>query len=329
MKKILALILPVIILCGCGKISKQQKDISTYFPYYENKINVYTYNNSNYKDEKIYTMYETDNKMQSKIDMGSVSMIKIFQNVNGELKSKNVTVDNCHLENMLDTNFDDAYTEIKEPLEVGTSWNLPEVSGAKKQITNMNAKIETEYANFDNAMEITTTWDNENMTTKDYYVPGIGLVKSISQTSADPIILQLSKIIDNTAYESHQKIYLVDENNEKLVTKTFDLKLFTNDDVNEKILSAMKENNLVTSAAKINKFEVDRSNQDSIINIDFNSNFIDLTKLGASSETLTLQAIVNTFGHIYGVDKIKLTVDGKNYESGHILMEDGDLFDVK
>ncbi len=329
MKKLLALVLPMIILCGCGKISKQQKDISTYFPFYANKIYIYTASNSNFKDEKIYTMYETDNKMQSQIDMGTVSMTKIFQNVNGELKSKNVTADSCHLENVLDTNLNDFYTELKEPFEVGNSWNFSDSLSAKRQITNMNAKIETEYANFDNAMEITTTWNNENMTTKDYYVPSIGFVKSISQTSADPIILQLSKIIDNAAYETKQKIYLPDENNEKLLAKPLDLKLFTNDDVNEKILSAMKENNLVTSAAKINKFELDRSDQDLIINIDFNSNFIDLTKLGASSETLTLQAIVNTFGHIYGANKIKLTVDGKNYESGHILMEDGDWFDVK
>ena len=38
MKKFLCLILPLIILCGCQKTSKIQKNISTYFPFYQNKI---------------------------------------------------------------------------------------------------------------------------------------------------------------------------------------------------------------------------------------------------------------------------------------------------
>ena len=330
MKKILVLILPILILCGCSENSKGEKNISTYFPFYQNKLYVYTCTNSNYEDEKMYTMYTEDNKMQRKIDMGTVSMAEVYQNINGELKFTNVAVDMFHLENMLDASFNESFTELKEPFEVGNSWNFSDSSEVKRQITDMKAKVETEYATFDNAMEVTTKWDNDNMTVKDYYVPNIGFVKSVSQDSSGPIIIQLSKIIDNASYDMEQKIYFLDMNNEKLLTKPFNLKISTNEDVNEKILSAMKENNLVTNSAKINKFEVDRSDiQKQIINIDFNSGFVDLTKLGANGEALTLQAIINTFGHIYGVDKIKLTVDGKNYESGHILMESGDYFNVE
>lgn len=329
MKKFLCLILPLIILCGCQKTSKIQKNISTYFPFYQNKIYVYTGSGSNFTDQKIFTMYTDENKMQRRLDMGTMVMMQVFENINGQLKYSNVAVDMFHLENMLNASNTDTFIELQEPFEVGNSWNFSDTTDLKKQITDMDAKVETPYASFDNAMEVTTKF-SDDMTTKDYYVPDVGFVKSVSESSDGPIVIQLSQIINDTPLELENTIYKVDENAQDLSTDSFNLKFYTNDNLSENILEVMKENGLVSNETTINKFEINRDDlQNQIISVDFNSGFIDLTKLGSQGESLTLQAITNTLGHIFGVDKIKLTVDGKNYESGHISMEDGEYFDVK
>lgn len=329
MKKLLCMLLPLVILFGCSKNDKAQRNISVYFPFYQNRMYVYTGSGSKFANQKVYTMYVNENKMQRRIDMGTMIMTEIFQNINGELKYSNVAVDAFHLENMLDTNLTDSFVELKEPLEVGNSWSFSDTSDYKKEITDMAAKIETPYATFDNAMEITAKF-SDNTITKQYYVPDVGFIKSISYTDDGPIIIQLSQIIDDSLIEMDKTIYIVDENAEKLFAKPFTIQLKTNDDVTQKILVEMKKNNLVEQDAKINKFEIERSDlQNQIMKVDFNNGFVDLTKFGAQSEFLTLQAIVNTLGNSYGVDKVRLTVDGKNYESGHISMGDEEYFDVE
>ena len=49
---------------------------------------------------------------------------------------------------------------------------------------------------------------------------------------------------------------------------------------------------------------------------------------GAGYELLILQSITNTLGDYYGVKEVNITIDGKLYESGHILMKKGETFKV-
>ncbi|MCI8838405.1 MAG: GerMN domain-containing protein [Hungatella sp.] len=48
---------------------------------------------------------------------------------------------------------------------------------------------------------------------------------------------------------------------------------------------------------------------------------------GTAGEVAMLNAIANTFIENYELDKLKLLINGENYESGHIAHEDGDYLE--
>ena len=131
--------------------------------------------------------------------------------------------------------------------------------------------------------------------------------------------------------KSKIKIYYPDEKQEKLLSTEIYLADKSNDK-DKKILEELKDNHVLKSDADIKKisFETDLNNEDDrILSIDFKDDFIDLDSAGAEYENLILKSIVKTFGEAYNVKKVKLTINGENYESGHIAMDSGDYFDVE
>ena len=137
--------------------------------------------------------------------------------------------------------------------------------------------------------------------------------------------------LSGCANQSKIKIYYPDEKQEKLITRDINLDL-KSDDKNEKILDELKKNEVIKSDTKIKNINLENeSDQDKnkILCIDFKDEFINLNEVGAESENLILKSILKTFAEAYDVKKIRLTIDGENYESGHIEMEDGDYFDVE
>lgn len=64
------------------------------------------------------------------------------------------------------------------------------------------------------------------------------------------------------------------------------------------------------------------------ISLDFSANFISAQNLGSGAESKTLTAICNTFGDYYDVNNVIITLEGKPYSSGHILMSEGEAFKV-
>lgn len=133
------------------------------------------------------------------------------------------------------------------------------------------------------------------------------------------------------ANQSKIKIYYPDEKQEKLITRDVNLDLKSSDK-NEKILDELKKNEVIKSDTEIKNINLENeSDQDEnkILCIDFKNEFINLNEVGSESEDLILKSILKTFAEVYNVKKIRLTIDGENYESGHIEMEDGDYFDVE
>ncbi len=58
------------------------------------------------------------------------------------------------------------------------------------------------------------------------------------------------------------------------------------------------------------------------IAIDFSEEMTALYELGAAIESTHLYAVVDTLCEFYNVDKIKLTINGEKYSSGHFYFED-------
>jgi hypothetical protein len=49
---------------------------------------------------------------------------------------------------------------------------------------------------------------------------------------------------------------------------------------------------------------------------------------GSGYEAMILQCITNTLGNYYNTDQVYITIEGKPYESGHIVMKKGETFKV-
>ncbi|MBQ9491691.1 MAG: GerMN domain-containing protein [Firmicutes bacterium] len=133
------------------------------------------------------------------------------------------------------------------------------------------------------------------------------------------------------ANQSKTKIYYPDEKQEKLITRDINLDL-KSDDKDEKILDELKKSKVIKSDTEIKNINLENESaqdENKILCIDFKNEFINLDEVGAESEDLILKSILKTFAEVYDVKKIRITINGENYESGHIEMEDGDYFDVE
>lgn len=82
----------------------------------------------------------------------------------------------------------------------------------------------------------------------------------------------------------------------------------------------------LSSEITLNSCTVD--NENSLVTLDFSSNFVESQNLGAGAESNTLTAICDTFGSYYNVENVIITLDGNPYSSGHIIMTDGESFKV-
>jgi hypothetical protein len=107
--------------------------------------------------------------------------------------------------------------------------------------------------------------------------------------------------------------------------KTGEVKFRTNDST-EKIMTGSyreyTENLVFSKKSEINSISL---NGKKIIQVDLNRKFIDDTKLKSIREGMVLQSIVNTFGNFFGYEQVRITIDGKEYRSNHISLNNRPL----
>ena len=65
-----------------------------------------------------------------------------------------------------------------------------------------------------------------------------------------------------------------------------------------------------------------------MVYLDLSKEFTKEMNAGSLYESQILQCITNTLGDYYMVKKVYITVEGKPYSSGHILMKKGEAFNV-
>lgn len=135
----------------------------------------------------------------------------------------------------------------------------------------------------------------------------------------------------DTEKQEDAKIYYYDAVSDKIVYINTTIKV--NDDNVAKVLvdELKKSPNTEISPSLSNEITLNSSSLDkdkSTITIDFSSNFVSAQNLGGGAESSILTAIVNTFGSYFNVENVVITLDGKPYSSGHILMNEGEAFKV-
>jgi hypothetical protein len=268
-----------------------------------------------------------NNKIQTRTDNGGTETVRVIEVKDGKL-SVIKTVNECYYRDNLMDAAPDAQEEVllMEPLTQGTEWTLPD--GRKRYISAVDVPIETPSGKYQ-TLEVTT--ESSDSTTKDYYAPNVGLVKSVFDSGNSTVSSTLSEIKSDTPFTQTISIYYPDSDN-KIYAEPLELS-FKTGDITRTVLegalfrNAVKENYLPLSSSntKINSMYLGK---DSIAYVDFSPEFVTEMNAGAGYEQSILQCITNTLGNYYQTEKVYITVDGKPYESGHILMKKGETFKV-
>ncbi|WP_411170563.1 GerMN domain-containing protein [Clostridium sp. MB05] len=144
----------------------------------------------------------------------------------------------------------------------------------------------------------------------------------------------INKENNNTPPEiinDNAKIYYYDAVNDKIVyiNETIEIK---NKAVATALVNELKKapNDEVASSIStdISLISANVDEDKDCITLNFSSNFVKAQNLGGGAESSTLNAICNTFGNYFNVKNVIITLEGKPYSSGHILMKDGEAFKV-
>ncbi|MEI8199967.1 MAG: GerMN domain-containing protein [Eubacteriales bacterium] len=225
----------------------------------------------------------------------------------------------------------DKYGEIllKEPLEVGTSWD---VLDGVRTITGMHVNVTTPSGTYD-ALEVTTK-GNDNSTAKQYYAPGIGFVKLVVSGNDYEVTQELeTRTLDAVRTENRTFYYpRMTQTDIEIVYETIPVQMKTNDSFTDMLtvyLQTAPASDLHAVMSKnsvINSMRLDPGSR--VVTVDLSANFVSEMNAGSGMEGAILQCLANTVGSAYGAQEIIVTLDGQLYESGHIALKEGETLKV-
>ena len=299
--------------------------IADYFSFKENAEYVYEGKGNEYASYTVYTDYTTDDSIQLRENNGGTELVKVLQYKNGELTQVLSRGETYYRENLIGKTEGEGEILLKEPLKQGTEWTIP--GNHKRYISNVDVDITTSLGNY-KALEVTT--EEEGGKKVDYYAPNVGLIKSIYTSEDLEVTSTLSKINEDTPFKQTISVYYPTVN-EEIRVENKELVFNTNDLTSTKLEEAVKDitnenaRPLISTNTKINSLYLGKDN---IVYVDFSKELVTEMNAGAGYELLILQSITNTLGDYYGVKEVNITIDGKLYESGHILMKKGETFKV-
>jgi hypothetical protein len=304
--------------------------VEDYYPFIENRRMYYEGIGNEYASQEVYVDFIENNKIQLRSSNGGTVVAKVLEISNGELKVVNSKEEFYYRQNIMEEVSEENKEEImlKEPLVVGTAWETS--NGNKKSITAVDEKISTPYGNL---IAIEVTEEGEDFESKEYYSKDIGFVKSVFIGNDFEVSTSLATIEEKPEIQTIKFYYPISEETEFVLKyKTIPVSFETNENIEDKILENYKEFvpddgvALMSKNTEINKLYLDIDKN--MVYIDLTHKFIEEMNVGAESESLILQALTNTLGNYYNVDKIMLTIDGENYVSGHIELDKGEVLYV-
>lgn len=345
MKRILIFLLPIMILLftSCKKQGEENTttgpeetstkveslSISDYFPFKENIHMKYMGEGNEYSEFETYVEFLDKNVIQIKNRNPGTDSVSVYVNEDGVLKKvffRGETYYRWDYTDMRQT----SEIVLKEPIELGNSWTLED--GATRTITAVDENVDVPQGSYE-ALVVTTTGDD--YTIRDYYAFGIGLIKTefISDTEPNEIISSKLSVYEESSFDLNLRVFFPDFNNDRLVYVNRPLSLFTNAsimDIFETEIKTIPENSnlkpLASSNTVINSIKFNE--ETGVINVDFSSDFVKGMNAGAGLEGMILSGVANTFGYYYQTNRVNITLDNKQYESGHIILQEGEYLDA-
>ncbi|WMJ78350.1 MULTISPECIES: GerMN domain-containing protein [unclassified Sedimentibacter] len=332
MKKILiSALLLMLILTACenGNITEESNipneyRIEDFYPLTENAKYIYEGVGNEYTSYTVFIDYKTDSRVQIRTNNGGSESVKVLELKDGQLKEVFFRGETYFRENFADDEYTESKILLKEPLKEGNSWLTGENS--ETVITNISKKVVTTQGNLD-AIEVTTK--NNNETVIEYYARNKGLVKTVNKGEGYETVSTLSDIENNVPFIQTVTLFYPDINGINLNTIDVPVSFNTNDepkDVIEKTLKDLSVYEIFSPNTKIN--ELYYSLEENSAHIDLSKEFITEMNLGAGFEEKVLTCIANTLGTYYDTHIVYLTIEGGPYESGHIILEEGEPLSV-
>jgi len=313
------------------KESNSKKTVSTtkienYYPFEKNVKYSYVGDGNEYATYTVNVDYLKGDRQQLRVNNGGTEVVKVLENKYGQLRVIFSKGEIYYRENLTSQINNKPEILLKEPLTKGTSWTLS--NGSKRSITNIKFTIKTPLASY-KCIEVTTA-EKESIV-KNYYAPNIGLVKTIFSSNGSEITSTLNKMEKNVPFVQTVKFYY--PNGYDSMNYASERKLsFNTNDITKKIFEkyfkeAPNKNvgKLISSNTTIKSLYL---NKDNMVYVDFSKEFTGEMNAGSGYESQILQCITNTLGDYYSVKNVYITVEGKPYSSGHILMKKGEAFIV-
>jgi hypothetical protein len=304
--------------------------VSDYFPYTADSHLIYKGTGNEYASYETYVDYIRNDRMQIRKNNGGSETVSVYAIKDGKLVNtftRGETYYKYDFTSMSDG--DDVLLE--EPLAVGTAWTAKD--GSPRSITSVDSRMETPAGKF-TAIEVTTK--RKDSMDKDYYVKGVGLVKSVfnSGDASMTVTSELEKIEKDVSYIRVMNFYFPQFEKDRIVYLERDVEIKTNEDMKFKFQKELKiipdKSGLAKTFTKnttILGIKVDEVK--GTVTVDLSSDFIKEMNAGTSFEGMLLNSITSTFSDYYLKSKVIIIIEGKPYESGHILMKQGEAFNVK
>lgn len=303
---------------------------SDYFVFNKDTHKVFKGTGNEYAPYDTYVDYIKDNIAQERLSNGGTVSVSVFRLQSGTIKRVFRQGESYHQYDYTgSTNLEEIL--LKEPIKIGTSWNLSD--GGTRNITAIEKKIELPLGTY-SALEVTT--NRPDSITKDYYVKGLGHVKSEFGTldSPDKIVSELEKVEKGVPYPQTINFYFPQFEKDRIVYVTRKIDTYTNTEMKaifQKELKNIPVNSDLSSTLSLNTkiLNIKVEDEKGIITVDLSSEFLKEMNAGAGFESMLINSVTNTLGNYYQKDKVIITIEGKPYESGHFSMKPGEYFTVK
>lgn len=276
--------------------------------------------------EQTYVEYSKDNRVQIKTFNGGTTVVKVLEERNDGVFIVYRKEESYEKKNVLSLNSSKAEVYLKNPIKVGTNWKAND--DVTKTITAVDMDLNTKAGKF-KVVEVTS--QTKEYTFKEYFAENLGLIKTVFTTNGAEFITEIKAVEENSPLIESYRFFYYNPAKDKILYMDKNMaqqeasKLKNILDENLKNAPS-KEFMSIKATIKVNKIEL--SEEKGLVNIDFSNNFVKEMNLGSGTESSNLQAIVNTLGYNYKVDKVLITLDGKPYSSGHIIMKKDEAFSV-
>jgi len=335
-------ILPLLLILALFLTACTAKNAADFVPFDANLLLTYELEGEFELTWQIFNAYTTDNRLQRRLMMNDQVVIEVLEVVNGNIIAVNSYDNFTSRASVLGQPPNIHSIVIAEPIELGHTWLLNPQLGAESpimEITGVDISVTTPAGTFE-TIEITTFQPLEDgfitpPRIREYFAPGIGSVMQISYMGVstnmpgwdeedfeeESMIARLTDIQrDAQLTETVHLFYMIDDDFPQMqmdYTTNNDLAVLYNDVINHLFDLAFDGSG---GGVTINHAVMNMDAQ--LLNLDFNAAF--LTEMARAAdyeqERRLLNAVATTFGVLYNMADVRITVDGAPYNGTFITL---------